>query len=173
MSEQATQLQLLMGQAFELENELAAMLQDGGDGTVSANAGGTVTASTGMDDRHFFTKLVDPFGLVFKKKDKKINLDPFKHIKALHRKIWKKDKKDGLGAFPVIGALGTQGGVVASGDQQAAAAAPALNPFAWMQPAAAAGETNRAGVLGLGSDVAAAAPAPVCRQWEWMKPSSE
>lgn len=160
MSEQATQLQLLTGQAFELENDLAAMLQGGGDGTVSANAGdGMVTASTGMDDRRFLTKLVDPFGLVFKKKDKKmINLDPFKHVKALHRKIFKKDKKDGFGAFPVIGALGTEGGVVASGDQ--AAAAPAFNPFAWMQPAAAAGETDRAGALGLNADVAAAAPAP-------------
>lgn len=161
MSEQATQLQLLTGQAFELETDLAEMLQGG---TVSANSGEMVTASTGVDDRRFFTKLVDPFGLVFKKKDKKINLDPFKHIKELHRKIWKKDKKDGFGALPIIGALGTQGGVVASGDQQAAA--PAFQPFAWMQPAAAAGEADRAGVLGLGSDVAAAAPAPVSRQWK-------
>ena len=164
MSEQAQQLTQLTGQAYNLadltamaynlEADLTAMLGDGDDAVVGAN-GEVVSASMGMEARPLWSKLLDPFNIVGKFK----KATPLKKLKALHRKIWKKD--DILTGL--VGANGEAVGAEGDGD----AAAPMFpNLLAWMQPAAAAEpaaaavDTERA-VLGLAVPEPATAPVRV------------
>jgi hypothetical protein len=154
MSEQAQLLTQLSGQAYNLEADLTAMLGDGDDAVVGAN-GEVVSASMGMEARPLWSKLLDPFNVVGKFK----KATPLKKLKALHRKIWKKD--DILTGL--VGANGEAVGAEGDGD----AAAPMFpNLLAWMQPAAAAEpaaaavDTERA-VLGLAVPEPATAPVRV------------